>query len=213
MKRKTFTIYAILLAAIPILVQCSEARSEKEGTKTGSKEAIQTGAQQSNYGGFKTQLLYGEHLVIIAGCHDCHTPKKMTAHGPEADSSRLLSGHPAKMPPPDIDRAAFEKKGLAVTQTLTAWTGPWGISYAANLTSDKTGIGNWQEKNFITAMREGKSKGMANGRMLLPPMPWQHYRHMTDEELKAVFAYLKSTKPVSNVVPAPQPPVSANTGK
>lgn len=75
---------------------------------------------------------------------------------------------------------------------MTAWTGPWGISYSANLTPDETGTGNWTEEQFIRAIREGKSKGLQNGRSLLPPMPWQTLRIMKDEELKAIFAYLKN---------------------
>ena len=116
---------------------------------------------------------------------------------------------PAKMPPPDVDRKEMESKGLAVTGDLTSWIGPWGISYTANLTSDSTGIGNWKEEQFIYALREGKYKGLPSSRPLLPPMPWQMYKHMTDGELKAIFAYLKSTKPINNVVPPPEPPVSA----
>lgn len=103
----------------------------------------------------------------------------------------------------------MESKGLAVSGTLTAWVGPWGVSYTANLTSDATGIGNWEESSFIRAIREGKYKGIASARSLLPPMPWPMYRHMADNELKAIFAYLKSTKPISNVVPEFQPSVSA----
>lgn len=133
----------------------------------------------------------------------------MGDHGPELDLDLALSGHPAEMPAPEIDRKEIESKGLAVTNTLTSWVGPWGISYAANLTSDVTGIGNWEETHFVTAIREGKFKGLPNNRSLLPPMPWEMLRNMTDDELKAIFAYLKSTKPVKNIVPAPEPPVSA----
>ena len=160
----------------------------------------------SDFNGFESQIALGEHLVIIAGCNDCHTPKKMTEHGPVLDSSRWLSGHPAEMPGIDFDRAEVQKKGLAMTADLTEWIGPWGVSYAANLTPDGTGIGNWTEEQFFTAIREGKSKGIAEARSLLPPMPWEMYKHMTDTELKAVFAYLKTLKPVNNIVPAPIPP-------
>jgi hypothetical protein len=103
----------------------------------------------------------------------------------------------------------MEGKGLAVTNDLTAWVGPWGISYAANLTPDETGIGNWSEQQFIKAIREGKLKGMDGTRPLLPPMPWQEFGQMKDEELKAIFAYLKTIKPVNNVVPPAAPPVMA----
>ncbi|MDX5438647.1 MAG: cytochrome c [Pontibacter sp.] len=210
MKQKL--IYAgLMLASTCLHLQCSEVSGE---TKTPqSSTTSQQGAQQPKYGGYESQIAYGKHLVLSIGCHDCHTPKKMTPTGPEPDMTLALSGHPAKMPPPDVDRAELERKGLTVSDNFTAWVGPWGISYAANLTSDKTGIGNWQEQNFITSIREGKHKGIASARTVLPPMPWPMYRHLTDEELKAIFAYLKSTKPISNVVPPPAPPVLAEAGK
>jgi hypothetical protein len=113
------------------------------------------------------------------------------------------------MPPPDVNRKEMETKGLSVTNTLTSWVGPWGISYAANLTSDATGIGNWTESAFITALRKGKYEGIESGRSLLPPMPSAMYTSMSDDELKAIFAFLKSTKPINNVVPLAQPPVLA----
>ena len=93
---------------------------------------------------------------------------------------------------------------------LTTAVGPWGTSFAANLTPDETGIGNWSEAQFLKAIKEGKFKGMENTRPLLPPMPWTEYRNFPDEDLKAIFAYLKTIKPIDNVVPAailatPQP--------
>jgi hypothetical protein len=106
-----------------------------------------------------------------------------------------------------VDRNAVETKGQVVTQTLTSWVGPWGISYTANLTSDTTGIGMWSEDQFLYAIRNGKLKGLPGSRSLLPPMPWQSIRNYSDDELKAIFAYLKSTKPVVNIVPGPTPPV------
>jgi uncharacterized metal-binding protein len=213
MKKKELFMYLLLLPGISLFSRCTEGRTENQLQQAGSELDAQTAPQQNNYGGFESQIKFGEHLVLIAGCHDCHTPKKMTDKGPVMDFELALSGHPAKMPPPDIDRNEVQKKGLAVTQTLTSWVGPWGISYAANLTSDKTGIGSWQEQNFIYAIREGKSKGIPTGRPILPPMPWDMYNHMTDEELKAIFAYLKSTKPIRNTVPPPVPPVTAVADK
>jgi len=89
---------------------------------------------------------------------------------------------------------------------LTAAAGPWGVSFAANITSDQSGIGNWTEEGFIRAMREGKFKGIEGSRMLLPPMPWENFAKLTDEDIRAIYAYLKTTKPVYNVVPAAIPP-------
>ncbi len=158
---------------------------------------------------FDSQEEWGEHLVTILDCHACHTPKKMTDKGPVLDNSLLLSGHPAEMPLIDVDRKEMEAKGLTVARDLTEWVGPWGVSFAANLTPDDSGLGNWTEQQFIIAIRDGKSKGISSSRSLLPPMPWDMYRHMTDAELKAIFVYLQSIKPIQNLVPAPLPPVSA----
>lgn len=55
-------------------------------------------------------------------------------------------------------------------------------------------------------MKEGKSKGLDSGRMLLPPMPWVGYASLTDEELEAIFNYLQSIEPIDNLVPTPLPP-------
>jgi hypothetical protein len=165
---------------------------------------------EKKFGGYASMQQWGEHLVTIAACHDCHTPKKMTPQGMDFDSTRLLSGHPADLPDPLVNRQEVESKGLTVTQDLTTWVGPWGVSYTANLTSDSTGIGGWKEEQFLLAIREGKFKGLASGRPLLPPMPWNMYRNMSDDELKAIFAYLKSTRPIRNVVPPPKPPAAVS---
>jgi hypothetical protein len=198
-------IILTLAGTIFLFSKCSENKSNGDENKKDTAVIANT-----SYGGYESQVKYGEHLVLIAGCNDCHTPKKMTPTGPEADLSLLLSGHPEKMPPPDVDRKEVESKGMAVTNDLTAWVGPWGISYAANITSDSTGIGTWSEAQFILCLREGKWKGIAGNRELLPPMPWQtSFKFMSDDELKAIFAYLKSTKPVKNVEPGAELPVSA----
>ena len=204
MKKLSATIIVLLIPLIFIFSKCSENKSNGDENKKDTSLVAAAGN-----GGYESQVKYGEHLVAISGCNDCHTPKKMTSTGPEPDFSLALSGHPAKMPPPDVDRKAMESKGLAVTNDLTVWVGPWGISYAANLTSDSTGIGNWNEAQFILCIREGKWMGLAGSRELLPPMPWRDYKNMTDVELKAIFAYLKSTKPIQNVVSGAELPVSA----
>lgn len=202
MKNACYVILVLFFSAMAGLSGCDTNKANNTA-ETADSSAVR-------FGGYATQEELGEHLVLIAGCHECHTPKKMTPQGPEIDMALSLSGHPSKMPAPDVDRKEAESKGLAVTQTLTAWVGPWGVTYAANLTSDPTGIGEWEESNFMTAIRKGKHKGVESERMILPPMPWQLLGNMTDEELKAVFAYLKSTKPIQNIVPEPLPPVTAS---
>ena len=151
----------------------------------------------------------GHYLVTTMGCKDCHSPKKFGPMGPEPDTSLLLSGHPASMPVAFVDTAAL-KNWVLFNGMNTAVAGVWGVSFSANLTSDSTGIGGWTEEQFAKALRQGKSKGLDNNRMLLPPMPWPNYIHLADEDLKAIFAYLKSTKPVKNVVPPPIPPTQFN---
>jgi mono/diheme cytochrome c family protein len=153
------------------------------------------------------QVERGRYLVTtIGGCNDCHTPKTFSPQGPQLDASRLLSGHPSTQPLPSLPGGMLgpDKWGAVTTNDLTAWVGPWGTSFAANLTPDATGLGQWTDKDFIRAMRTGKHLGV--GRPILPPMPWQEIGNMTDADLRAIFAYLKSLPPVANQVPAPLPP-------
>jgi hypothetical protein len=144
---------------------------------------------------------HGAYLVQIAGCNDCHSPKKMTPNGPMPDEALLLSGHPHDAPTPMIDTSMIGPgKWVLMTGDLTGFVGPWGMSFAANLTPDEqTGIGMWTEENFINALHSGKHMGI--GRPILPPMPWYNLASAKDEDLKAIFAYLKSIKPVQNLVP------------
>lgn len=150
----------------------------------------------------------GKFLIEIGGCNDCHSPKKMTPHGPVIDSSRMLSGHPAGMPLPAVIGSALKPGNwVLMSPDITAFVGPWGISYTANLTSDSaTGIGAWTEEQFIQTMRTGKHLGMENGRPVLPPMPWEAIGKMSDDDLKAMLAYLKSLPAIANRVPGPVPP-------
>lgn len=150
------------------------------------------------------QIARGQYLVTYGGCGDCHTPLKMGERGPEPDLARLLSGHPEQLhlpPPPQLDNSPW----FAATAGMTAWAGPWGVSYAANLTPDEnTGLGIWTEEMFIQAMRTGRHYGI--GRDILPPMPWQNLAALTDDDLKAIYAFLRSIPPIKNRVPNPVSP-------
>ena len=153
------------------------------------------------------QATRGQYIVSTAGCHDCHTPWKIGAKGPEPDMSRALSGHPAQllMPPaPDLGKGPW---AVAIAATNTAYSGPWGVSFTANLTPDpETGLGDWTLRDFMQTIRTGKRMG--RGRELLPPMPVPVYNNLTDADLAAVYAYLRTIPPVKNRVPEPLPPVS-----
>ena len=95
---------------------------------------------------------------------------------------------------------------------MTAWSGPWGISYTSNLTPDpETGLGALSEESFIEAMRTGRHYG--GGREILPPMPWTWLGKATDEDLKAIYAYLRTVTPIRNHVPDPIPPALAGSAK
>lgn len=154
-----------------------------------------------------TRVERGKYLVTMIGCNDCHTPLKMGPRGPEPDMSRFLSGHPEQMGalPPAPLRGPWLWAGAA---TNTAFSGPWGISYAANLTPDpNSGLGIWTEEMFVKALRTGRHMGVS--REILPPMPWQSFRNATDEDLKSIYAYLRTITPVVNHVPDVQPPAQA----
>jgi hypothetical protein len=96
--------------------------------------------------------------------------------------------------------------GGIVNNHFTAWAGAWGVSFAANLTPHETGLMPWTPDLFIQTLRTGKHLG--TGRAILPPMPWFMYAHMSDEDLRAVFAYLRSLPAINNQVPAPIPPAA-----
>jgi hypothetical protein len=148
----------------------------------------------------------GAYLVRTMMCNDCHTPWKMGPKGPEPDMSRALTGHPADFvmpPPPKLPEGSPWVALFGVTNT--AFAGPWGVSFAANLTPDpETGLGKYTEEMFISALRTGRHQG--KGRALKPPMPWPFIGTLNDEDLKAMYAYLQSLKPVRNRVPAPIDP-------
>ena len=143
----------------------------------------------------------GSYLVNSMGCDDCHSPKTFGPNGPELIADQRFSGHHADSPLPKVDTITAKKGWMLFAPDLTAAVGPWGMSFAANISSDQTGIGNWTEEQFFRAIREGKSKGLKESRPLLPPMPWPQYRNLKDDDLRAIFAFLKSTKPVENRVP------------
>lgn len=170
-----------------------------ENTPETSQTAATEVAAESN----EEIVKQGEYLVGIMGCNDCHSPKQMGERGPEIIPELMLSGYPSERPIVDFDSKLIKEGFGMFYPDLTAAAGPWGISFAANLTPDETGIGNWTEEQFKKAMKEGKAKGLENGRMLLPPMPWTNFTQLRDEDAHAIFTYLKSIKPVSNIVPAP----------
>ncbi len=170
---------------------------------------LQTSAgtqQQGEDAKKRAQIERGKYLVSIVGC-GCHTPKIPTAEGRLPDSTRLLSGYPADLPLPELPNGLFgpDKWFDLVSYRGPAFAGPWGVSFPRNLTPDvETGLGSWTEEIFIKALRTGKDMG--EGRDILPPMPWRKVSKLSDEDLKAIFAFLGSLEPIENAVPDPITP-------
>lgn len=184
-------IFPVLIGtAIGIVIACSNSNQDN---KTVSEPLIST----------DSLIARGDYLVTAMGCDDCHSPKRMGPSGPEIIPELRLSGFQQNGVLPPVDPSVISKGWVLMSPDLTAAAGPWGISYAANITSDETGIGAWKEEQFKKSVREGKLKGLDGARPLLPPMPWQNFRKLTDLDLKAIYTFLQSTTPVKNVVPQP----------
>lgn len=197
MMRRRAAALATMAAAVGLIAWAggSTGIAAQAGGAASAKPAAQSAS--ANVGAVER----GKYLVSAIACHDCHTPAKMGPNGPEPDTSRMLSGHPATMTVPSPPTLS-DPWMASVTATFTAWAGPWGISYTSNLTPDKdTGLGAWTEQQFVETIRNGRHQG--RGRELLPPMPWQMYRNLNDEDLKSIFAYLKTIPAISNKVPDP----------
>lgn len=196
MRNKIFMFFLATGLAASSFFACTETASNKE---------IQAAKPDS-----AALVKRGEYLVTVGGCDDCHSPKRMGPMGPELIPELRLSGFPEDGRLPPVDMNAVKNGWALMAPDLTSAVGPWGQSFAANITSDETGIGNWTEENFIKALRFGKLKGLEGSRNLLPPMPWMNYKNMPDEDIRSIYYYLKSTRPVENVVPAPIPPTALN---
>jgi len=159
--------------------------------------AVSLIAVPSLYAQAETQVQRGQYLVNIMGCHDCHSPK--LPGGMKPDPARPLSGRPQTTKLPSTTPG--EMHG---SEDFTAFTGGWGSTVASNLTPDPaTGIGTrYTEEKFVKAMRTGtKPEGVA----MRPPMPVDVYVNVKEEDLKAIYAYLKTLKPVRNAVRAGLP--------
>lgn len=194
----------ILICSIASFIGCDNVSFKMD---TDKKCANESNSQITKTCESPSNIEEGKRLVTALGCNDCHSPKKMTEFGPVPDENLLLSGHPQNMPLADYDPSVANSGAwILFSGSGTAAVGPWGTSFASNLTPHETGIGNWTFEQFTKAMREGKSKGLENGRMILPPMPWMGYKSLKDDELKAIFDYLQSLKPIENLVPLPLPP-------
>lgn len=205
-RRITFGGFVLLLIVGSAAI-VSSGCDKKGGDAAKGTDSSGAKAGGSEQGAKEDPVTRGKFLVTIGGCNDCHTPLKIGDKGPEPDMTRMLSGHPAelKMPAPPKVEGPWQ---IGASATLTAWSGPWGVSYTANLTPDTlTGIGNWTEELFIKTLTSGKHYGTS--RPIMPPMPWPAIAGLPQDDLKAIYAYLRTIPPINNQVPAYQPPAGA----
>ena len=199
MSKSRFTVAFLILAIACLTTMAARATSPSETTAPAGEARLALAE------GGGERIARGEYLVWFGGCNDCHTPWKLGPKGPEQDFSRRLSGHPSDLKMPPAPALPAGPWAMNASGTMTAWSGPWGVSFTANLTPDKeTGLGDWTEEMFIATMKTGRHQG--KGRPLLPPMPYFNLQKLTDEDIKSVFAYLQSLPAISNRVPAPIDP-------
>ncbi len=194
-------IIFLCCACFATITACNDGNSKPKETSITDVRNMETEEMVAN----------GHYLVDYGGCNHCHSPKIMGPNGPINDTSVLLSGYPQTTKMQPFTASALTPGSYVLgTPDLTAWIGPWGISYAANLTPDSTlGMGSWDEDTFVKTMRTGKHLGQPDGRQILPPMPWYDIGKLTDNDLKSIYAYLRSIPPIKNKVPAPVPPAEA----
>ena len=196
--RYSFKIAAAALLCFLLINACNDQATETTATTPAAPSA-------------EDNIKEGQRLVAALDCEICHSPKRMGPKGPEIIPELRFGGHQAGTQLPPYDEKTVKAGWALFAPDFTSIIGPWGQSYAGNISSDSTGIGMWTEEQFKKVLREGKYKGLDNTRPILPPMPWEAYKNLTDDEISKVFAFLKSTSPVKNVVPTaiinPPPPM------
>jgi len=199
---KNGRIFCLSLVTAASLASCSNGSNDP----VASKEMTET-----------ELISHGEYLVTIMDCNICHSPKVLNAEmQPMLAPGRELSGHPGDQP---LDLSGFDMTKTPIGPWIfahgnfTAYAGPWGISYAANITPDPSGIGNMSFEDFKRSFQQGKYKGGPDGRPLMPPMPWESFAHLPEQDVLAIYTYLtKKVQPVSNIPPAYTPPAGPPPG-
>jgi cytochrome c553 len=143
------------------------------------------------------KIARGKYLMTVGACNDCHSPKLDPQQHP--DPKRPFSGRPQTTQAPSQN-----PNEIHASLDLTAWAGPWGVSYGANLSPDpETGLKKrYTEASFIKTLRTGKKP---EGEDLLPPMPWELYKVFSDEDIKAIWAYLQTIPAIKNNVKSAAP--------
>jgi hypothetical protein len=123
------------------------------------------------------QIAYGSYLFNVAACNECHTKQ---------EKGKAI-------------------KGMELAGGFEFPLGSGGIVRSANISPDmKTGIGSWSEQLFVSKFKMFDSKNFdaldVEAGKFNTVMPWTMYGNMTEEDLKAIFAYIKTRKPIKNKV-------------
>jgi mono/diheme cytochrome c family protein len=205
--RKNTTLAGLFLLG----VACQNSRPAPEKQADPPRAAAPAPANSASLEAARVKR--GEQLVMLGGCADCHTPKAFDPKlkMPVPQRALFLAGHPEHGPEPQSKPGTGDS--AVIGGSFTSFAAPFGVVYAANLTPDpETGLGGWSEDDFVKTLRSGHEKG--TGRPILPPMPWQNLAAQPEQDLRAIYAYLRSIPPVKNRVPAPRvpPPVIAAMG-
>lgn len=183
--------HSIFIGSLVLLIALSGCTEKKFNLAEAKESKIKTDGLVDR----------GKYLVLVMDCIACHTPKKMSEQGPIPDMDRYMMGFDSSsnlsQPPKNVPLGPW----VLFNGELTAAIGPWGTSFAANLTPHKTGIGAWSIEQFKKAMTEGKYKGHENTRPLMPPMPVEAYKNLTNDDVEAIYMYLRTIKPIDNIVP------------
>lgn len=124
------------------------------------------------------QVAYGAYMLNASGCVECHT--QVSPQGVIVEDMKFAGGR--RFPFPD-----------------------GSVVISANLTQDsKTGIGNWDEEMFVRRFKQYTDSGYVNQKTRLGEfitvMPWTMYSGMKEEDLRAIYSYLKSIPPIKNEV-------------
>ena len=189
-RRALLVLPVLALAAYAVSVSGASDDAPAPTTTTG-QPMVKGGTAGPGGSSLGDPIARGKFLTEVLGCVECHTPRGKDG---KPDRRYFMAGHRVEDPAPAWDEGQEQRGvGMLVSSAGTAYAGPWGVTYARNLTPDPTtGIGGWNEEAFIYILREGTLK---------PPMPNLLYGNLSDDDLKAIFAYLHSLPPVKNLVP------------
>jgi mono/diheme cytochrome c family protein len=169
--------------AVLALIACAAPYDPRDDYETLESTTILE-APEAQAGNFapanKKQVDHGRYMVELLGCGSCHTEGALEG---SPDRERALAG-----------------SGVGIAYTNPLEHRYPGVVYPSNITPDtETGIGGMSDSQIASAIRSGVGR---HGGRALSVMPWQGYARMSEEDVAAIVAYLRSIAPIRNEVPA-----------